>query len=69
MLVLTRKTNESIVIRDDIVVTVVEIRHDRVRLGIDAPREVTVHRREVYEKIKESGLDKDSPRQDAASER
>ena len=69
MLVLSRKKNESIVIRDDIVVTVVEIRGDKVRLGIEAPKEVTVHRREVYEKIKESGRDKDSPRQDAASEK
>jgi carbon storage regulator len=54
MLVLSRKTNESIVIRDDIVVTVIEIRGDKVRLGINAPAEVPVHRREVYEKIKES---------------
>ena len=54
MLVLSRKKNESIIIRDDIVVMVVEVRGDKVRLGIDAPKEVTVHRREVYEKIKES---------------
>jgi carbon storage regulator len=54
MLVLSRKKDESIVIRDDIVVTVVEIRGDKVRLGIDAPKEVPVHRREVYEAIKES---------------
>jgi carbon storage regulator len=53
MLVLTRKTNECIIIRDDIVVTVVEIRGDRVRLGIEAPKEVPVHRREIYDKIKE----------------
>ena len=68
MLVLSRKKNESIVIRDDIVVTVVEIRADKVRLGIAAPKEVTVHRREVYEKIKEAGSDKHSSRHDAASE-
>ncbi len=54
MLVLSRKRDESIVIRDDIVITVVEVRDDKVRLGIEAPREVPVHRREVYEKIKES---------------
>jgi carbon storage regulator len=54
MLVLARKKNESIIIRDDIVVTVVEVRGDTVRLGIEAPREVTVHRREVYDKIKEN---------------
>lgn len=52
MLVLSRKKNESIVIRDDIVITVVEIRGDKVRLGIDAPKEVPVHRREVYEAIR-----------------
>ena len=69
MLVLTRKTNESIVIRDDIVVMVIDIRGDRVRLGIEAPKEVTVHRREIYDSIKESSRDKDSPRQDAASEK
>jgi carbon storage regulator len=51
MLVLSRKKNESIIINDNITVTVVEIRGDKVRLGIDAPKEVTVHRREVYEAI------------------
>ena len=51
MLVLSRKKNESIVIDDRIVVTVIEIRGDKVRLGIEAPREVSVHRSEVYEMI------------------
>jgi carbon storage regulator len=51
MLVLSRKTNESIMIGDNIVVTVVDIRGDSVRLGIAAPREIPVHRREVYDKI------------------
>lgn len=54
MLVLSRKKNESIIIHDDIVITVVEVQGDKVRLGIEAPREVPVHRREVYEAIKES---------------
>src|SRR5207249_12097996 len=49
MLVLSRKKNESIVINNDITVTVVEIRGDKVRLGIVAPKEVPVHRQEVYE--------------------
>lgn len=51
MLVLTRKQNESIVINDVIRVTVVEIRGDKVRLGIEAPREIAVHRQEIYEQI------------------
>ena len=51
MLVLSRKKNESIIINDHITVTVVEIRGDKVRLGIEAPKDVTVHRREVYEAI------------------
>jgi len=52
MLVLTRKKNESIIIGDSISIMVIEIRGGKVRLGIDAPREVPVHRQEVYEAIK-----------------
>ena len=51
MLVLSRKRNEQIVIKDDITVTVVDIRGDKVRLSIEAPKEVPVHRREVYDAI------------------
>ena len=51
MLVLSRKKNESIVINDNIKIVVVEIRGDKVRLGVEAPKEVPVHRREVYEAI------------------
>lgn len=51
MLVLSRKKNESIVIDDRIVLTVVEIRGDKVRLGIEAPREVPVHRKEIFDMI------------------
>ncbi|QDV73103.1 carbon storage regulator CsrA [Botrimarina mediterranea] len=54
MLVLSRKKNESIVINDDITIVVVEIRGDKVRLGIEAPKEVPVHRNEVYEAIRKS---------------
>jgi carbon storage regulator len=52
MLVLSRKKNESIVINNDITIVVVEIRGDKVRLGVEAPKEVPVHRREVYDSIR-----------------
>ena len=52
MLVLSRKRDESIVIAGNITITVVDIRGDKVRLGITAPAEVPVHRREVYDAIK-----------------
>lgn len=52
MLVLSRRKNESIVIGENIVVTIIEIRGDKVRLGISAPSEVSVHRTEVLEAIK-----------------
>lgn len=52
MLVLSRKKDESIVIGDGIVVRIVEIRGDKVRLGIEAPKDVPVHRQEVYDAIK-----------------
>ena len=52
MLVLSRHKDESIIIGDNIMITIVDIRGDKVRLGIQAPRDVTVHRQEVYEAIK-----------------
>jgi len=54
MLVLSRKKNESIVIDERIVITVVEIRGDKVRLGIEAPKDVPIHRHEVYEALRRS---------------
>jgi len=51
MLVLSRHRDESIIIGDDVVITIVDIRGDKVRLGIDAPQDIPVHRREVYEAI------------------
>lgn len=53
MLVLSRKKNESIRINDDITIVVVEIRSDKVRLGVEAPKETPVHRDEVYQAVKE----------------
>jgi carbon storage regulator len=53
MLILSRRVNEKIVISDDIVVSVVEVRGDQVKLGIDAPRHVKVFRQEVFDAIQE----------------
>jgi len=66
MLVLSRKKNESIVINNDITIVVVEIRGDKVRLGVEAPKEVPVHRQEVYDAIQRSQQEKDQ--EHAASE-
>lgn len=51
MLVLSRHRDESIMIGDDVVITIVDIRGDKVRLGIDAPQHIPVHRQEVYDAI------------------
>lgn len=56
MLVLSRQLDESIMIGDNIRITIVDIRGDKVRLGIEAPRDVSVHRHEVYAAI-QSGVD------------
>ncbi|MBN1854921.1 MAG: carbon storage regulator CsrA [Pirellulales bacterium] len=70
MLVLSRKKNESIVINDDITIVVVEIRGDKVRLGVDAPKEIPVHRNEVYEAIQRNrqGADEKQAREAEAAE-
>ena len=62
MLVLTRRLDQSVMIGDDVVITVIEVRGDQVRLGIDAPRTLSVHRKEVWLQIK------DENRASAASE-
>jgi carbon storage regulator len=59
MLVLTRKTNQSIMIGDDIEVSVLAVSRDKIRLGITAPREVPVFRKEVYLSIKEEQVSAD----------
>lgn len=57
MLVLTRRSNESIMIGHEIVVTVIEVRGDQVRLGIQAPRSIDVHREEVFAALHSANLD------------
>ena len=57
MLVLTRKPNESIIIGDTIAVSVLAIEGDQVKLGITAPKHVTVHRQEIYEQIKQANVE------------
>ena len=56
MLILTRKQGESVAIGDDIQVTVVEIQGKQVKLGVKAPREIAVHRQEIYERIQEENI-------------
>jgi carbon storage regulator len=56
MLVLSRKKGESIIIGNDIIVEVVEIRGDKIRLGIEAPVDIPVHRREVFEAIQKDAI-------------
>lgn len=51
MLVLSRQKDESIMVGDDVEITIVDVRGDKVRLGINAPRSISVHRKEVYEAI------------------
>ena len=59
MLVLSRDKDESIIIGDDVRITVVDVRGGKVRLGIEAPREVSVHREEVYEAIQREKQNKE----------
>jgi carbon storage regulator len=65
MLVLSRHRDESVMIGDNIVVTIVDIRGDKVRLGIDAPTEVPVHRQEVYEAIQKENRKEIASREEA----
>jgi len=55
MLILTRRVNETLMIGDDVTVTVLSINGNQVRIGVNAPRHIPVHREEIYEKIKQQG--------------
>lgn len=65
MLVLTRRANQSIMIGDDIVITVLDVRGDQIRIGITAPRSVAVHREEVYAELQAENEAAASPSRDA----
>ncbi|MEZ6104012.1 MAG: carbon storage regulator CsrA [Pirellulaceae bacterium] len=60
MLVLSRHRDESIMIGDDVVITIVDIRGDKVRLGIEAPTDIPVHRQEVYDAIQRENQKKNA---------
>jgi carbon storage regulator len=53
MLILTRRVGETLMIGDDVSITVLGVRSGQIRIGIDAPKEIPVHREEIYKKIKE----------------
>lgn len=59
MLILTRRSDESIMVGDDVRITVLELAGNQVRLGISAPRHVTVHREEVYDRIRHAATQAD----------
>ena len=65
MLVLTRRAGESVMIGDDVVITVLEARGDVIRLGIQAPRDVRVHREEVYRELQAANREAASPTDEA----
>ena len=57
MLVITRKPGERITIGDDVVVTVVEVKGSLVKLGVEAPRSISIHRQEIYDRIRKQNLE------------
>ena len=65
MLILTRRVGESLVIGDEINVTVLGVKGNQVRIGVDAPKEVAVHREEIYERIQENGESGSIPAQES----
>lgn len=68
MLVLSRQKDESIIIGDDVEITIVDVRGDKVRLGINAPRSISVHRKEVYEAIQREKQQKETAEKSGTDE-
>ena len=67
MLILTRRVGETVVIGNDVTVTVLGVKGNQVRLGVNAPREVAVHREEIYERIKREQADGENRQPQAVS--
>ena len=66
MLILTRRVGETVMIGDNVTITVLDIKGSQVRLGVKAPKEVSVHREEIFERIKREGSDDDGEVKSAA---
>lgn len=67
MLILTRRVGETFIIGDDITITVCSVRNGQVRIGIEAPRDVSIHRKEVYERIQREGEGPSSSTEEAGA--